>query len=67
VSIKLNVWRIQTVSKPPELPWDHEHLGEVAYEAIRFTRRNGQPEIMGPYPTIEAARQACGSLNAELL
>jgi hypothetical protein len=67
VSIKLNVWHIQAVPKSPELPWDHEDLGEVAYEAIRFTRRNGQPETIGPYPTIEAARQACGSPDAELL
>ena len=67
MSIKLYVWHIQAVPKPPETPWDEEDLGEVAYEPIRFTRRNGRPERLDPQPTLEAARLACGDPTAELL
>lgn len=39
----------------------------IGFQPLRFTRRNGQPEVMGPYPTLEAARKACGSPDAKLL
>ena len=57
MSVKLNVWHIQEVVD----------MGEIRYQPVRFTRRNGQPELLDPQPTLEAARKLCGDLTAELL
>lgn len=51
--MKLNCWYIQAV--------------EGGYQAVRFTKRNGKPELGPVRFTVSGAREWCGDFNAELL
>jgi hypothetical protein len=56
--MKLNVWYIQETVTPQ---------GQRGFQPVRFTKRNGRPELGAIHPTVRAARIACGSPDAELL
>ena len=65
MSIKLNVWHVQAVLVY-ENPKDYRS-GVIRYQPVQFTKRHGDPEVLDPHETIEAARKACGNPDAELV
>jgi hypothetical protein len=66
--MKLNVWYIQQVRdvQPGSVAARSMAPQTYGFQPIRFLRRN-VPQLGEIYPTLEEARTACGSPDAELI
>jgi hypothetical protein len=67
-TMKLGVWYIQEVRdvQPGSVAARSMVPQTFGYQPIRFLRRK-QPSLGDIYPTIEEARRACGSPDAEVM